>query len=41
VLASRSCDLGLVAYNMTLLSDRAGKALTPALRAELRAARTR
>jgi hypothetical protein len=33
--------MGLVAYQMTLLVDRAGQALTPALRAELQAARTR
>ena len=35
------CDMGLVAYQMTLLVDRAGQVLTPAVRAELRAARTR
>ena len=35
VLASPDCDMGLVAYQMTLLVDRAGQALTPALRAEL------
>jgi uncharacterized protein len=32
VLASSSCDLGLVAYEMTLLVERAGRALTPAAR---------
>ncbi|MEV5408405.1 roadblock/LC7 domain-containing protein [Thermopolyspora sp. NPDC052614] len=41
VLAARDCDMGLVAYNMTLLCDRAGKALTPSLRAELRSAQAR
>ncbi|MFC7330646.1 roadblock/LC7 domain-containing protein [Marinactinospora rubrisoli] len=33
VLAAAECDLGLVAYEMTLLVDRAGRALTPAVRA--------
>ncbi|MDS1269584.1 roadblock/LC7 domain-containing protein [Lipingzhangella sp. LS1_29] len=32
VLAAAECDLGLVAYEMTLLVDRAGRALTPAVR---------
>jgi uncharacterized protein len=32
VLATSSCDLGLVAYEMTLLVERAGRALTPAAR---------
>jgi uncharacterized protein len=32
VLASSTCDLGLVAYEMTLLVDRAGRNLTPAAR---------
>lgn len=32
VLAAADCDLGLVAYEMTLLVDRAGRALTPAAR---------
>ena len=41
VLAWPDCDMGLVAYQMTLLVDRAGQALTPALRAELQASRTR
>jgi uncharacterized protein len=36
VLASPSCDIGLVGYEMTLLVDRAGKLLTPELRAQLR-----
>jgi predicted regulator of Ras-like GTPase activity (Roadblock/LC7/MglB family) len=35
VVAERPCDLGLVAYEMTMLVDRAGKALTPALVQEL------
>ena len=41
VLAGPDCDMGLVAYQMTLLVDRAGQALTPSLRAELQAARVR
>jgi predicted regulator of Ras-like GTPase activity (Roadblock/LC7/MglB family) len=41
VLASPSCDIGLIGYEMTLLVDRAGKLLTPELRAQLHnAART-
>lgn len=36
VLAAPNCDIGQVAYEMTLLVDRAGKLLTPQLRAELR-----
>jgi predicted regulator of Ras-like GTPase activity (Roadblock/LC7/MglB family) len=35
VLASPSCDIGLIGYEMTLLVDRAGKLLTPELRAQL------
>jgi predicted regulator of Ras-like GTPase activity (Roadblock/LC7/MglB family) len=35
VVAERACDVGLVAYEMTMLVDRAGKALTPALIREL------
>jgi predicted regulator of Ras-like GTPase activity (Roadblock/LC7/MglB family) len=35
VLAERNSDIGLVAYEMTMLVDRAGKALTPALILEL------
>jgi len=35
VLASPSCDIGLVGYEMTLLADRAGQVLTPQLRAQL------
>ena len=33
-----ACDVGLVAYEMTVLVSRAGDVLTPALRAELQAA---
>ena len=29
VLAASDCDMGLVAYEMTLLAERAGRALTP------------
>jgi uncharacterized protein len=32
VLASRDCDMGLVAYEMTLLTERAGSVLTPPVR---------
>jgi uncharacterized protein len=35
VLASPSCDIGLVGYEMTLLVDRVGQQLSPHLRAEL------
>ncbi|MGH3916984.1 MAG: roadblock/LC7 domain-containing protein [Pseudonocardiaceae bacterium] len=35
VLASLSCDIGLVGYEMTLLADRAGQLLSPELRAQL------
>lgn len=41
VLAAPDCDMGLVAYQMTLLVERAGQVLTPAVRAELQAARPR
>jgi predicted regulator of Ras-like GTPase activity (Roadblock/LC7/MglB family) len=34
-LASPTCDLGLVGYEMSLLVSRVGAALTPTLRAEL------
>jgi hypothetical protein len=34
VLAAPDCDLGLVAYEMTLLVERVGRVLTPALRAQ-------
>lgn len=36
VVATRPCDIGLVAYEMAMLADRAGAALTPQLVAELR-----
>ena len=36
VVADRDCDIGLIAYEMTLLCQRAGAALTPALIAELK-----
>jgi uncharacterized protein len=32
VLARRDCDMGLIAYEMTLLTERAGTVLTPAIR---------
>ena len=35
VLASSSCNVGVVAYEMTVLVARAGDVLTPSLRAEL------
>jgi predicted regulator of Ras-like GTPase activity (Roadblock/LC7/MglB family) len=38
VLAGSSCDVGLVAYEMTLLVSRGGDVLTPSLRAELQGA---
>jgi len=38
VLASRSCDIGQVGYEMALLVERVGDVLTPALRSELHAA---
>jgi predicted regulator of Ras-like GTPase activity (Roadblock/LC7/MglB family) len=41
VLAASDSDLGLVAYQMTLLVDRAGQVLTPAVRAELQASHPR
>jgi uncharacterized protein len=34
VLASPSCDLGLVAYEMTLLVERVGKFLSPTVRSQ-------
>ena len=36
VVASRGCDIGLVGYQTTLLVERAGTVLTPALVAELK-----
>jgi predicted regulator of Ras-like GTPase activity (Roadblock/LC7/MglB family) len=38
VLAGSPCDVGVVAYEMTMLVSRAGDVLTPSLRAELQAA---
>jgi uncharacterized protein len=38
VLAASSCDVGVVAYEMTVLVARVGEVLTPSLRAELQAA---
>lgn len=38
VLAAPNCDIGQVAYEMTLLVDRVGQMLTPELRAELQGA---
>lgn len=35
VLAAPNCDMGLIAYEMTLLVDQVGPMLTPELRAEL------
>lgn len=35
VLAAPRCDIGQVAYEMTLLVDRVGRMLTPELRAQL------
>jgi uncharacterized protein len=35
VLAASSCDVGVVAYEMTVLVSRTGEVLTPSLRAEL------
>jgi hypothetical protein len=40
VLTDKSCDMGLIGYEMTLLLSRAGKALTPALVKELKNALT-
>jgi predicted regulator of Ras-like GTPase activity (Roadblock/LC7/MglB family) len=37
VLASSNCNVGVVAYEMTVLVARAGDVLTPSLRAELQA----
>ncbi|WP_327086879.1 roadblock/LC7 domain-containing protein [Nonomuraea sp. NBC_01738] len=39
VLCAPDCDMGLVAYQMTILVERAGQVLTPAVRAELSATR--
>jgi hypothetical protein len=37
-VAESTCDVGLVAYEMAVLVDKAGAVLTPELRAELQAA---
>jgi uncharacterized protein len=36
VVADKSCEIGLVAYDMTLLSQRAGSVLTPELLDEMK-----
>jgi hypothetical protein len=36
VLASSDCDMGLVAYEMALLVERVGRALTPEMRGGFR-----
>ena len=36
VLASADCDMGLVAYEMALLVERVGRAVTPDMRGALR-----
>ncbi|TDD09770.1 roadblock/LC7 domain-containing protein [Saccharopolyspora terrae] len=36
VLAAPQCDMGLIAYEMTLLVERVGQILTPELRSQLR-----
>jgi len=41
VLAAPVCDIGQVAYEMTLLVDRVGQILTPELRAQLQGAAAR
>lgn len=41
VVASNDCDVGLVAYEMAVLVERASAMLTPTLRVELQAALTR
>jgi uncharacterized protein len=38
VVASGECDIGLVAYEMAVLVEKAGNVLTPEIRAELQAA---
>ena len=38
VLAGSPCDVGMVAYEMTMLVSRAGDVLTPSLRVELQGA---
>ena len=41
VMSDPDCDIGLIGYEMSLLVARIGQVLTPALRAELQAARPR
>jgi uncharacterized protein len=41
VLAATTCDVGLVAYEMTLLVERVGQLLTPELRNQLQSMRHR
>jgi len=41
VLAATTCDVGLVAYEMTLLVERVGQLLTPELRNQLQSSRHR
>lgn len=41
VLTSADCDMGLVAYEMTLLVERVGGTLTPAARGGIRSAKGR
>ena len=41
VVATSSCDVGLVGYEMALLVERVGPTLTPELREELRVAMPR
>jgi len=36
VVAGKNHDLGMVAYEMTMFADRAGRVLTPALIEELK-----
>ena len=38
VMAAPECDMGLVGYQMTLVVERTGDVLTPAVRDELQAA---
>jgi uncharacterized protein len=40
ILADKSCDIGMIGYEMTLLVDRFGAVLTPQVRAGLRSALT-
>ncbi len=40
VLAAPQCDMGLIAYEMTMLVERVGQILTPELRSQLHGAST-